>query len=214
MKLSSQSGAVNPLLITSIILGLLTATLAGAAFWSFTNYQDQKNNVDKKVADAVAKAKTVQSEEDEKKFLEREKLPTRTFQGPVDLGGVTFQYPKTWSVYVAKTGASLEAYLQPDSVPTVSSSQPYAARVIVEDKSYDTVVKSYDDQVKKGELRSSQAVVEGFTGVRLDGKFSKTREGSAVIFKVRDKALTVATDSTSFAADFNDTILKSLKFNP
>lgn len=210
----SERGQANPLLISNIITALIVVALTGLSIWLYGQYTQYKDNANSLVSSAVSKARAAQQKEDEEKALEREKLPTRTYQGPADLGGVSFQYPKTWSVYVAKNTNELETYLQPDVVPPVASTQPYATRVLVEDRPYETIVKSYDSLIKKGELRSNPVTIEGFSGVRLDGKFSKDREGSAVLFKVRDKTLTIASDSTSFKSDFDNTVLKSLKFNP
>lgn len=212
----SESGSANPLLVSSILLGLLAAALAGFGVWSFTSYLDHKNNVDTKVAAAVTKAKAAQAVELEKDFVEREKQPYTKFNGPDDLGHVTFDYPKTWSVYVAKNGSDgdFEAYLNPGTVPAVNTTQPYATRVIVDNKEYDDSLKSYESLVKSGKLRSSPVTVNGFTGVRLDGAFSSQREGSSVIFKVRDKTLLVSTDASAFRADFDNVIVKSLDFNP
>jgi cytoskeletal protein RodZ len=214
MKQSREAGEVNPLLITNIISGLLVVILTGLMIWLFMGYNDYKNNADQKVTVAVDKAKKDQQKTDETAFLEREKVPTRTFTGPSDLGSVSFQYPKTWSTYVAKQSLELEAYLHPDFVPPVSNTQPFAIRVVVEDRSYDTVLKNYEPLVKKGSLRSNPVTIEGFSGIRLDGTFTKEREGSAVLFKVRDKTLTIATDASAYKNDFDNTILKSLKFNP
>lgn len=213
MNTSRESGAVNPLLISNIITGIMVLVLTGLTVWLYMGYTDYKNNSDQKVSAAVEQAKADQSASDEAKFLEREKLPTRTFTGPADLGSVSFQYPKTWSAYTAKQATSLETYLHPETVPPVATTQPYAVRVLVEDKPYETVIKVYDALVKKGDLRSSPVTIEGYSGIRLDGKFTKDREGSAVIFKIRDKTLTVATDASAFKNDFDNTILKSLKFN-
>lgn len=214
MNTSHESGAVNPLLISNVITGLMVVLLTGLTIWLFGGYSDYKNNSDQKVSAAVTKAKSDQKTEDETSFIEREKLPTRTYTGPADLGSVSFQYPKTWSVYVAKQSTELEAYLHPDTVPPVSNTQPFATRVSVENRAYETVIKVYDTLVKKGDLKSNPVTIEGFSGIRLDGKFSKEREGSAVVFKVRDKTLTVATDASAYKGDFDNTILKSLKFNP
>lgn len=213
-KNRNQSGEVNPLLISNIITGILVVALTGASIWAYRGYSDYKNNSDKKVATAEEIARTEQKKQDEKEFLEKEKIPTRTFKGPADLGSVSFSYPKTWSVYVAKQSTSLEAYLHPNFVPTVSNTQPFALRVLVEDRPYETVINLYDNIVKKGDLKSNTAKIEGFSGIRLDGKFTNDREGSAVIFKVRDKTLTIATDASAYKNDFDNTILKSLKFNP
>jgi cytoskeletal protein RodZ len=149
MKQSREAGEVNPLLITNIISGLLVVILTGLMIWLFMGYNDYKNNADQKVTVAVDKAKKDQQKTDETAFLEREKVPTRTFTGPSDLGSVSFQYPKTWSTYVAKQSLELEAYLHPDFVPPVSNTQPFAIRVVVEDRSYDTVLKNYEPLVKR-----------------------------------------------------------------
>ncbi|MEO5690924.1 MAG: hypothetical protein ABIQ64_01940 [Candidatus Saccharimonadales bacterium] len=214
MKTSRESGAVNPLLISNVLTGLMVLVLTGATIWLFMGYTDYKSNSDQKVATAVASAKKDQQELDEKSFFEKEKLPTRIYTGPADLGSISFQYPRTWSVYVGKQVAGLEVYLHPDVVPPVSNTQPFATRIVVEDKAYDAVLKAYDSLVKKGDLRSNPVTIEGFSGIRLDGKFTKEREGSVVVFKVRDKTLTVATDASAYRGDYDNTILKSLKFNP
>ncbi len=214
---SHESGSVNPLLISSILLAVFATALAGFGIWAYTNYLDQKNNTDAKIETAVTKAKAVQAEELEKDFVEREKQPYTKFNGPDDLGHVSFDYPKTWSVYVAKSGSAAggyEAYLNPVTVPTVSNQQPFAARVVISDRTYDSTLKTYEGLVKKGDLKSSPVTVNGFTGVRLDGKFSNQREGSSVIFKVRDKTLMLSTDASAFKADFDNVLLKSLDFNP
>lgn len=216
-KTSHELGAVNPLLITSVILTLVSAGLGGVAIWAYGNYVDQRDHVNSKISVAVADAKKAQTVEDEKSFVEREKQPTRTFVGPDDYGRVTFQYPKTWSVYVGKdgkSGGSYEAYLQPGVVPPVATTTPFATRVIVESRQYETVLKNYEALIKSSALKSSPITIGEFTGVRLDGTFTKDRKGTAVVFKIRDKTLTVASDADAFRGDFLDTVLKSLTFNP
>ena len=216
MNTTSESGQTNPLLIASILLAILSASLAGFGIWAFSNYQDHKNNVDSKINTALTKAKAEQAAELEKQFVEREKQPYTKFNGPDDLGRVTFDYPKTWSVYIAKAGSSggYEAYLHPGFVPTISSDQPYATRVTIDDRRYEDTLKTFENSVKKGILKSSPITVNNFTGIRLEGEFSKQRTGSAVVFKVRDKSLIIASDSNTFKSDFDNVVLKSLDFNP
>jgi len=215
MRYSSESGSVNPLLISSILLGLLAAGLAGLSVWAYANYMDQKNNTDAKIAAAVQKAEKVQEEKLEASFIEREKQPYVKFSGPDDLGHVSFDYPKTWSVYIGKIdGSSYEAYLNPGTVPTVKQTQPYAVRVVIDKRQYEAVLKQYESLVKTGKLTSVPITAGGFTGVRLDGAFTPQRVGTTVVFKVRDKTLLISSDSTSFKSDFDNIILKSLDFNP
>lgn len=188
--------------------------LTGLLIWTYLGFTDYKNNTDAKINAAVEKAKSEQKTIDEKVAMEREKVPTRMYVGPSDLGSVSFQYPKTWSVYVARQTDSLETYFHPEVIPPLSDEQPFALRVRVEDKAYETIIKSYDGLVKKGSLRSNPVTVEGFSGIRLDGEFSKQRNGSTVVFKVRDKTLVISSDASAYKDDFDNTILKSLKFNP
>ncbi len=206
---------MNPLVISNVLLAVLTIAFGSLMIWAYVNYQDQKNNVDSKVAVAVAAGKKEESDAKEKEFLEREKAPYVKYNGSADLGAVTFDYPKTWSVYQAKIdGSGMEAYLHPGVVPAVVQGQQFATEVKVLDRSSEQYIKSFDTPVKKGDLKSSQIVVNGFPGVRLDGKFSEKITGSQVIFKVRDKTLVLATDATTFRNDFDNIILKSLDFNP
>ncbi len=211
----AQEGSVNPLVISNALLAVLVIAFGSFMIWAYVNYQDQKNNVDAKIAVAVTAAKKEQSGEDEKNFLEREKAPYEQYSGAADLGNVTFNYPKTWSVYQAKMDdGGMEVYLHPGVVPIVVQGQQFATEIKVLDQSSDQVLKRYDSLVKKGDLKSSQVVINGFPGTRLDGKFTDKITGSLVIFKLRDKTLTLATDADTFKTDFDNVILKSLDFNP
>lgn len=213
-----QQGSVSGALITSVVLGVLVVVLGSVSIWAMVNYSDQKDNVDSKISVAVAAAKQQQGEEDDKKFAEREKEPYDRFVGPDDLGRVEFDYPKTWSAHVARdsksSGSGYEAYLHPKVVPPIVNNSQYALRMVIEPRQYEEVLRQYENRVENGDLRSSSIRVSGYNGTRLDGKFNKEIEGSAVFFKVRDKTLMIATDATVFRPDFDKIILKSLDFNP
>lgn len=210
-----ETGAVNGLLIADIALVVLVVIFGSLAIWAYLSYTDQKNNVQSKVDVAVAEAKKAQADDDEQKFAEREKEPNRQFVGPDDYGRLTFNYPKTWSLYVAKdasSGGAYEAYLNPISVPAVSPSTQFALRISIQQSDYDTVIASYSNLVKKGDLRSSTTSSDGNTGTRLDGSFSKDIRGAAVIYKIRDKTVIVRTDAETFKPDF-DALVQTIKFN-
>ena len=210
-----ENGSVNVWMIVSIIFMIVALALGGLAIWSYINYSDQKTNVDTIKNTAVAEAKKIQADADEVKFTERDKQPNRQFVGPDDYGRVTFDYPKTWSVYINKdvsNGGTYEAYFNPVYVPPVSSTQQFAARLKIEQQDYSSVVSSFDQLVKKGDLKSSSITANGVTGVRLDGNFTKDIRGSEVIFKIRDKTISVRTDANTFLTDFNALITK-IKFN-
>ena len=210
-----ESGAANGWLIATIGLIVLSLGAIAAAAWGILNYTEQKTNVDGKVNVAVITAKKEQADSDEAKFAEREKEPNRQFVGPDDYGRLTFDYPKTWSAYINKDamqGGVYEAYLNPVSVPPVSATQQYALRVTIEAKSYEAVIASYESLVKKGDLRSSAVSVDGNNGTRIDGSFSKDIRGSAVIYKIRDKTVTLRSDADTFKTDFN-ALIATIKFN-
>lgn len=212
---SMQQGSVNPLVISNVLLAVLTIGFGSAMIWAFVNYQDQKNNVDAKVGVAVTAAKKEQSDADDKKFIEQEKAPYEQYRGSDDLGGITFNYPKTWSAYQAKVdGSSMEAYFYPGVVPAVQQDQRFALEVKVLNSPYDQYIGGFDEPVGSGDLKVSQVVVNGFSGMRLDGKFSPNITGSQVAFKLRDKTLILATDADTFKGDFDGVVLKSLDFNP
>lgn len=210
-----EQGAVSGLLIATIGLTILLIAASSAAIWAYMNYVDQKTNVDNKVAIAVADAKKLQSDIDEKKFTERDQLPYRQFTGPDDYGRLTFDYSKQWSVYIAKDveqGGTYEAYLNPVVVPPINSTTQYAVRVTIENKDYDEVLATYSLLVKKGDLRSQSVAANGVNGTRLDGSFSEDIRGAAVIFKIRDKTVTLRTDADTFKPNFEE-LIKTIKFN-
>jgi hypothetical protein len=202
------------LIIVILAVGLTIAL--GFAIWAYINYNEAKTNIDGKISEAVATAEKAQADADEAKFTAREKEPTREFVGPDDYGRLTFNYPKTWSVYVNKDastqGGAYEAYLNPVSVPAVSQTQQYALRVIIEEKDYDKVISSYSSLVKTGALKSSPTSSKGVNGTRFDGSFNKNIRGSAVVYKIRDKTLTLRTDADTFKKDF-DALITTIKFN-
>lgn len=210
-----EFGRVESWTVALVILSILFVASSVFAGWSFYNYLDQKNNVDTKISDAVAIAKKKQVDVDEEKFLQRDKEPMRQFVGPDDYGRVTFDYPKTWSVYIADdatNGGDYEAYLNPIYVLPVSDERQFALRVNIVNDSYDEVLADYSSAVEDGDLKTSSTKIDGHDGTRLDGKFSDDIRGSAVLFKIRDKTLVIRTDATTFTSDFNK-LIATMKFN-
>jgi hypothetical protein len=211
----NERGAVSGWLITAIVLGVFTTAFAATTIWAYLSYNEQKTDVDGKIALAEAEAKKKQADEDETKFAEREKEPNRQFVGPEDYGRLTFDYPKTWSAYIASDavkGGVYEAYLNPVTVPVVKTNQQFGLHVTISDQDYDKILATYDSLIKKGDLKSSATSANGQNGTRLDGSFSKDIRGAAVFYKVRDKTLIVQTDADTFKPDFEN-IIKTIKFN-
>jgi len=210
-----EQGIANPWLIVGIIFIVTTLAASGVMIWALLNYFDQKDNVDTKVSAAVTTAVKDQADKDAAEFQAEEKKPNRDFAGPEDYGALGFSYPKTWSVYVEKDASaagSYEAYLNPVTVPPVSAAQQFALRVTIDTQDYDRALNTYQAAVKKGDLKSSAVKINGQDGTRLDGTFSKDIRGSAVIFKLRDKTITLRTDADTFKGDF-DAIIPTVTFN-
>lgn len=202
-------------LILSIVFLVTTLAGLGVAIWAYMNYTDQKENVDSKVTAAVAEAKKEQGDKLAADFAQAEKEPNRLFTGPDDYGRLAFKYPKTWSVYEAKDASSTdtyEAYFNPGVVPPVANNQQYALHVTIQNKDYDAVVDTYKQLVSKGSLTSSSVKISEQNGTRLDGMFTKDIRGSAVIFKIRDKTVTVRSDADTFKPDF-DALIQTITFN-
>lgn len=214
---AKEIGAITGQLVAIIGLSVLVLILGSVSIWALVSYNEQKTDVDGRVSAAVSDAKKEQADEDEAKFLEREKEPMTSFVGPDDYGRLTFNYPKTWSKYIDKDGTDggdYTAYLSPGGVPSTSESdaQQFALRVIIEQKDYDSVVQGYDSLVKKGDLKQSTTASQGNQGTRLDGNFSKNIRGAAVIYKSRDKTITIRTDADTFKPDF-EKLVKTIEYN-
>lgn len=211
---ANESGVTNVWLILTVVFVLTTVGLGSAFGWALYNYMDQKNNVDTKVSTAVTTAVKTQADKDAATFEAQDKKPNRQFAGPEDFGSLSFDYPKTWSTYVDKdeSSGSFQAYLNPVSVPPIADSTQYALRVSIETRDYDSVLSSYQSSVKSGSLKSSTVKINGVDSTRLDGNFTKDIRGSAVVFKIRDKVVTIRTDADTFKTDF-DALVASIKFN-
>lgn len=205
--------------IVAIVLFALLFIVAGSfAIRYRMQYQEASTNLNAKEDKAALKAQKKQSDADEAKFAEREKQPYQQFAGPDNYGRVTFQYPKTWSVYVANDaqsdGGTYQAYLNPGVVPPTANTdtQKFALRVTIEQTDLTTVLGNYQGQIENGKLKTSSVSVNGHDGTRLDGMLTDQIRGSAVIFQIRDKILTIRTDANTFGSDFNK-LVKTIDFN-
>ncbi len=210
-----EHGAISGLLVAVIGLSVLAVGLGSFGIWAFVAYNDASSELDSKIKVAEAQAKEEKGNDDEAKFAEREKQPNLVFKAPDDYCGLTFQYPKTWSVYESEqisNGGDYKAYLNPKVVPPISSSQQYALRVTIEQKDYDSITSQYESLVQKGDLKQSSAASQGNQGTRLTGNFSKNIRGDAVIYRCRDKTITVRTDADTFKTDF-EAIVRTINFN-
>lgn len=213
MRKLNQNGIMNPLTIPLVLAVLVLVVSSVMAVMYYSKFVEQRDNNQPIIDEAVTKAEEAQKTKLEDEFTEREKIPTKNYTSPAELGSVKLVFPKTWSSYVdsGKSGG-MDYYGHPNFVPAANVN--YALRMSVIDRPFASEIKSYDNSVKKGELKATAVQVSGTTGTRLDGFLKKDQEGSMVIFPLRDKTLRVWTESKEFREDFNNIVLKGLTFVP
>lgn len=224
----TQAGLPSSKPPVSFIVGLVVVTLlflvsSVLAIIFYMQASDYKNNSDQKSAVAVEAAKEQQQKELETVFAEKEKEPLVGYTSPADLGSVYLAYPKTWSALIDENSSSsnqLDAYFHPVFVPAAKSSSNsnfnYALRAQIVQQSYKQATDSYNEKIKKGDAIATPltGLPGGTTGIRIDGKLDEKKSGSLIIIPVRDKVLKVWTEGDGFKNDFNNFVVKNLKFNP
>lgn len=205
-------------IIIIVLLSLFSVVFLGLFIWAFINYNDVKSDVDAQISYAVNEAVSNREDELEKEFAEREKEPYKTFAGPADYGELGFKYPKTWSVYVDydfTKGGDYNAYLNPGEVNKVGKETVNALRVSILNKSYDDVIAEYERKASSNNsnLTSQSITVNKTVATEYIGTIpNSSLSGYIVIFKIRDKAVILQTDSVLFKADF-DKLLSTVTFN-
>lgn len=199
-------------IVAAAVFAVIAIVFVGLFVSAKTEYADLEANVNLKIDEAVSEAKTEQALAD----AEEAKKDTRIFTGPTDYGQLSFDYPKSWSVYIASDaskGGDFVAYLNPIEIEPVTDSTVYALRVTIRDKDFEAVAAEYQKYLDRGELSVEATTVAGVTANRYSGKIPGTElNGVIVIFKIRDKTAVLRTDSTLLVDDFN-TILSTVKFN-
>ncbi len=221
MNIDRRAGFINGVVVSLILVVVLLAGSIGFGLWAFASRQDYKNNTDKKAAKAADERQTLTEQKDAAKYAEEAKNPLTSHKAPDQFGGVTAQYPKTWSAYVvegSKNSTVVDDYFHPSAVPDVDNKDnAFALRIQIVDQTYDRVVKSYENDVTAHKLTASAytlAKVPNVVGTRFDGEVLQGRQGSMIVLPARNMTLKVWTEAPSFLADFNNIILPNLVFSP
>ena len=213
------SGLIKTIVI--IIVSLIAVTFIGLFIWMTMERDEAQTDLDGKISVAAAAAKDEQAQKDEAEFLEREKYPFKTFSGPADYGQLTFEYPKTWSVYIAAAataGGDFNAYFNPIQVDAVGKDTINALRVTIRDKSFDDVSQEYQKAMdKRNSNLSMTSTTIGAEGNIPANRYTGTIPGTdlsgfIVTFKIRDKTAILQTDSVLFQEDY-DKLLGTVTFN-
>ncbi len=213
---NQSRGGFGVLIALLVLFALFAVTFIILFVWMYTQYADATTALNAKVDAAVATAVEENTAKLEEEFIEREKSPFKTFTGPVDYGELSFQYPKTWSVYEyasATDGGSFGVVFNPNKITSANSKTVNALRFVVDNSSFEKAISSYESQVKSGKLQLKIIQVNGSNANLYYGTFSNGFQGAVVLIKIRDKTAKLTTDSYSvFGNDF-ETILSSVKYN-
>ncbi len=211
-----NSGLKKTILL--IIFALVAVTFIGLFVWIYMEYDTLKTNYDADVATEAAKIKDEQQAIDDAKCQKEKEYPYSVFAGPVDYGELNFEYPKTWSVYIAKdaaNGGDFEAYLNPIQIEPISNTSINALRVKIVNKSFDDMTKEYQRYLESREknLSVESVTVNGVTANLYTGTIPNTElNGYILIFKIRDKTAILQTDSVLFKESY-DKLIQTIKFN-
>jgi hypothetical protein len=217
-----QSGEINALAIPLVLMVIFFLGAAGFGYWAFTGRQDYKNNVDQKVAVAVAAAVKEEGVKKDLAFAEEIKKPNTVYEGPSAYGSVHLEYPKTWSVYINSNVSNpqpLDAYLNPQTVPSVGDqASVFALRVKVLTQRYATVVKTLEASVKAKKITTQPFALEKVpdqVGIKAEGLInpSKKTNGVMIVLPLRDKTIQVWTENPQYLNDFN-AALKNMSYSP
>lgn len=209
----SSGGALKTVLLVFFIL--ISVAALGLLGYVYFEYSDLKGNVDEKINLAVAAAEKETTEKLEAAFTEREKTPYSNFSGPTDYGELSFEYPKTWSVYIAEDaskGGDFEALLNPAEVNAPGKDVINAVTVTIVDKPIDKVQSAYEKLVSKGNLTAEMKSINGENSTVYHGTLPTKFVGAAAVIKIRDKTAIIETDAEIFLDDFNR-ILETVTYN-
>lgn len=222
---NNQRGAVSGL---GISLGLTIFLLLGAiAFggWAFSGRQDYKINSDAKVEKAVIIAKQQESSAKDAQFVQDQKKPLTSYNGPEAFGSLSISYPKTWSGYVDDSGTGtnqVDGYFNPGVVPSLTNlSSVFALRVQVVNQTYDTIAKTIANLQQSGG-QSAPPVVSPYAlpklpkvvGMKIVGTLPNQKQGEMVILPLRAQTIQIWEETDQFRGDFENNILPNFSFIP
>ena len=187
------------------VVSVIAVTFIGLFIWKYIEWDSVKTDVDGQIDSAVAMAVAENTTKLENEFTEREKYPYKGFLGPADYGSLSFEYPKTWNVYVARdasNGGDYEAYLNPGEVQPVSATTINALRVIIRDQAFENVVRTYDNLVRNGRIEVVTRNIGSTVANVYTGELLNNIHGIVAIFKLRDKTVMIQTDALIFSDEY------------
>ena len=191
--------------IVLVLVSIVAVTFIGLFVWKYLEWDSVRTDVDGQIDAAVAIAVAENTTKLEAEFTEREKYPYKTFTGPSDYGSLSFEYPKTWNVYIDKdalNGGDFEAYMNPGEVQPVSNTTINALRITIKDAPFDNAVRTYENYVKNGKLTLTTRNVGSAVANVYTGELPNGIHGILTAFKLRDKTVFLQTDAELFASEY------------
>lgn len=228
----NQDGAISGVAVSLVFTVILLIAALAFGGWAYTSRQDYKDHSDAKAAAAATAATQAESKKKDAEFVEKEKNPYRTYNGPAEFGSITMQFPKTWSGYVAinnSNGAAtpVDGYWYPNIVPSITDeSSSFALRIQVVNQSYAEVLKTLQGQQQASIANKDQtplaitpyalpsAKVSKVVGVKASGSLTQKKVGTMVVLPMRTSTLKIWTDGNQFVGDLDNIILPSFTFSP
>ncbi len=221
LQKQNERGALNVLLIPFILITLFFIGAASFGVWAYMGRQDYKNNVDPKIAAAVAVAVQQTASKKDLEFVESEKKPFKSYNGPSAYGSLKLEFPKTWSGLMATStnqANPVDGYFYPGVVPSISDlSIAFALRIQVTTQSYDQTLQALSSAAQAGRLTTQVYAlpkVPDVVGLRVRGQLDNTKTVDMIILPLRDKTLKIWTEGGDFKTDFDNNILPNITFSP
>lgn len=210
---------LNPTILGLIAVSLLFVFALVFGFMQMSKVGDLQDNLDQKVASEVQKQSNLISEQKQAEFDEREKAPYKFWTSPTQYGSIKVGFPKTWSYYlelseVASSRDAINLYAHPDYVPKIAKEEKYALRLTLKTDDYNKVLDAYRKDSEKGTLSIDTVKISNVSGIKVKGLIEQDKSGTLAVFPIRDKVLTIWTESPDFEGDFENIVLKNLSFIP
>lgn len=209
----SPNGPHHKSLVTAIIATILAVIFLVLFVWAYQKYINQRDDVQAQIDSAVDQALVEKTQNLEAEFETERNSVTDTFRTNDSIANVSFAYPKHWSQYLVENERSttqIEAIFHPE---VVQKDKVYALRLKIIQSNYDDVLDDFQTRIKRGEVKATPIKSNNISGVRLEGAYERDRNGSLVLFPIRDKTLFLSTESTDYSKAY-ESIIQSLSFTP
>ncbi len=196
--------------VSIVAVILLVTTLVFASGASTTTAA-----LDAKYAAGLEDGKAEQKKIDVAEYNKATVSSTRTYTAPVVHGSFEITYPKAWNLSV-DTSSSVPVDGLVDPAYVNLASPEHALKFALQDKSFESSKKDYDDFVKKGAKRT-EVTVSGIKGYQYVGKINedaKQAVGTVTIVPLRDKTMLLQTDSNELYADSYRQMVETAKLIP